>query len=188
MIRRIAATPALLVLAFLCISLLAGPQEAGAQVKPEPLAENSNWKSHSYVSDGSKVCYMHAKPAKSTGNWTRRGAPNVMVTRRQGSRTTEEVSVTSGYPYKEKEEKPLQDKEEKPVQVTIDGRKFIFDLTHGEHAWVSEESADSTVVKAMIRGRELKVRGVSRKDTYSEDSYSLIGFTKIHDAIVRACP
>ena len=178
MIRRIAATPALLVLAFLCISLLAGPQEAGAQVKPEPLAENSNWKSHSYVSDGSKVCYMHAKPAKSTGNWTRRGAPNVMVTRRQGSRTTEEVSVTSGYPYKE----------EKPVEVTIDGRKYKFDLTHGEHAWVSEESADSTVVKAMIRGRELKVRGVSLKNTYSEDSYSLIGFTKIHDSIVRACP
>ena len=84
MIRRIAATPALLVLAFLCISLLAGPQEADAQVKPEPLAENSNWKSHSYVSDGSKVCYMHAKPAKSTGNYKRRGTPNIMVTRRRG--------------------------------------------------------------------------------------------------------
>ena len=178
MIRRIAATPALLVLAFLCISLLAGPQDAGAQVKPEPLAENSNWKSHSYVSDGSKVCYMHAKPAKSTGNWTLRGAPNVMVTRRQGSGTTEEVSVTSGYPYKE----------ETPVRVTIDGRRYKFDLLHEEHAWVTDESADATVVKAMIRGRELKVRGVSRKDTFSEDTYSLIGFTKIHDAIARACP
>ena len=178
MIRRIAVTPALLVPAFLCISLLAGPQDAGAQVKPEPLAENSNWRSHSYVSDGSKVCYMHAKPAKSTGNYKRRGTPNIMVTRRRGSRTTEEVSVTSGYPYPEG----------KPVKVTIDGRNFNFDLTHGEHAWVSDEEADSTVVKAMIRGRELKVRGVSLKNTYSEDSYSLIGFTKIHDSIVRACP
>ena len=178
MIRRIAATPALLVLALLCISLLAGPQEADAQVKPEPLAENANWKSHSFVSDGSKVCYMHAKPAKSAGNYKRRGAPNIMVTRRRGTRTTEEVSVTSGYPYPE----------EKPVKVTIDGRRFNFDLTHGEHAWVSEEVDDATVVKAMIRGRELKVRGVSLKNTFSEDTYSLIGFTKIHDAIVRACP
>ena len=178
MIRRIAKAPALLFAAFLCIALLAGAEQGHAQVKPEPLAENANWKSHTYVSDGSKVCYMHAKPAKSTGNYKRRGAPNLMVTRRQGSRTTEEVSVTSGYPYPEG----------KAVKVTIDGRRYNFDLTHGEHAWVSDEEDDATVVKAMIRGRELKVRGVSLKDTFSEDTYSLIGFTKIHDAIIRACP
>ena len=74
------------------------------------------------------------------------------------------------------------------MKVTIDGRQFNFDLTHGEHAWVSDEEADARVVKAMIRGRGMMVRGVSLKNTYSEDSYSLIGFTKIHDAIVRACP
>ena len=178
MIRRIATAPTLVFAAFLCIALLAGAEQGQAQVKPEPLADNANWKSHTYVSDGSKVCYMHAKPAKSTGNYKRRGAPNIMVTRRQGSRTTEEVSVTSGYPYPEG----------KPVKVTIDGRRYNFDLTHGEHAWVSDEEDDATVVKAMIRGRELKVRGVSLKNTFSEDTYSLIGFTKIHDAISRACP
>ena len=178
MIGRIAAAPALLFSAALAVSLLAGPQGADAQMKPEPLAEHPNWKSHTYVGDGSKVCYMHAKPAQSTGNYKRRGVPNIMVTRRQGSRTTEEVSVTSGYPYPDG----------KPVKVTIDGRRFNFDLIHGEHAWVSDEETDATVVKAMIRGRELKVRGVSLKNTFSEDTYSLIGFTKIHDAIVRACP
>ena len=174
---RFAARVAFLFPALLAASLLFGLQSADAQVKPEPLAENANWRAHSYMRDGTKVCYMHAKPAKSEGNYKRRGAPNVMVTRRQGSRTTEEVSVTSGYPYPEG----------KAVKVTIDGRQFNFDLTHGEHAWVSDEAADATVVKAMIRGREMKVRGVSLKNTYSEDSYSLIGFTKIHDAITRAC-
>ena len=174
---RFAPRVAFLFPALLAASLLFGLQSADAQVKPEPLAENANWRAHSYMRDGTKVCYMHAKPAKSKGNYKRRGAPNIMVTRRQGSRTTEEVSVTSGYPYPEG----------KAVKVTIDGRQFNFDLTHGEHAWVSDEAADATVVKAMIRGRELKVRGVSLKNTYSEDSYSLIGFTKIHDAIIRAC-
>ena len=174
---RFAARVAFLFPALLAASLLFGLQSADAQVKPEPLAENAQWRAHSYIRDGTKVCYMHAKPAKSKGNYKRRGAPNVMVTRRQGSRTTEEVSVTSGYPYPEG----------KAVKVTIDGRQFNFDLTHGEHAWVSDEAADATVVKAMIRGREMRVRGVSLKNTYSEDSYSLIGFTKIHDAIIRAC-
>ena len=178
MIRRIATAPALVFAAILCVALLAGAQQGHAQAKPEPLAENANWKSHTFVSDGSKVCYMHAKPAKSTGNFKRRGPPNIMVTRRQGSRTSEEVSVTSGYPYPEG----------KPVKVTIDGRRYDFDLTHEEHAWVSDEGDDATIVKAMIRGRELKVRGVSLKNTFSEDTYSLIGFTKIHDAISRACP
>ena len=121
---------------------------------------------------------MYAVPAKSKGNFKRRGDPNVMVTRRQGSRTTEEVSVTSGYPYPE----------EKPVKVTIDGRRFNFDLTHDEHAWVTDEDVDASVVKAMVRGRAMTVRGVSLKNTYSEDTYSLIGFTRIHDAIVEACP
>ena len=153
MIRRIAVTPALLFSAVLCVSLLAGPLGAEAQVKPEPLAENAHWKAHSYMRDGTKVCYMHSKPTRSKGTYKRRGAPNVMVTRRQGSRTTEEVSVTSGYPYPEG----------KAVKVTIDGRQFNFDLTHGEHAWVSDEAADATVVKAMICGREFKVRGVSLK-------------------------
>ena len=75
MIRRIAATPALLFSAVLCLSLLAGSQGVEAQVKPEPLAENANWRAHSYVRDGTKVCYMHSKPAKSKGNYKRRGAP-----------------------------------------------------------------------------------------------------------------
>lgn len=178
MTGRISAWTALLFPALLCAFLLADPQWAAAQVKPEPLAANENWRAHSFVGDGNKVCYMHATPARSKGNFTRRGAANVMVTRRQGGRTTEEVSVTSGYPYPEG----------KPVKVSIDGRSFNFDLTHDEHAWLNDEGGDAAVVRAMIRGRELKVRGVSLKNTYSEDSYSLIGFTKIHDAIVRACP
>ena len=178
MIARFAVRPALFFLAVLCAALFADLPVTEAQVKPEALASNAQWQAHSFVRDGNKVCYMHAKPTKSKGNYSRRGAPNVMVTRRLGSRTTEEVSVTSGYPYPE----------DKPVKVTIDGRRYNFDLTHGEHAWVSAEEADATLVRAMVRGRELKVRGVSLKGTYSEDSYSLIGFTKIHDAIVAACP
>jgi len=40
----------------------------------------------------------------------------------------------------------------------------------------------------MKRGSKLTVRGTSRKDTYSLDTYSLKGFTKTHKAIVKACP
>ena len=179
MIRRIATAPALVFAAFLCIALLAGAERSHAQVKPEPLADNANWKSHTYVSDGSKVCYMHAKPAKSTGNYKRRGAPNIMVTRRQGSRTTEEVSVTSGYPYPEG----------KPVKVTIDGRRYNFDLTHEEHAWVRRRGGRRHRRQGHDpRPRAEGARGCRSRTPSPRDTYSLIGFTKIHDAISRACP
>lgn len=172
------ATRTLLPPALCCAFLLLAPHAAPAQTLPEHLAENGAWKAYTYVEDGSTVCYMYTEPAKEEGNYTRRGEPNVMVTRRQASGRTEEVSVTSGYPYRKGE----------PVQVKIDGRAFAFDLIHGEHAWASDAGADATLVKAMIRGAKMTVHGVSQKGTYSLDSYSLTGFSKTRSAIVQACP
>ncbi len=177
MTERLAART-LLLPALCCASLLLAPHAAPAQTLPEHLAENGAWKAYTYVEDGSTVCYMYTEPAKEEGNYTRRGEPNVMVTRRQASGTTEEVSVTSGYPYRKDE----------PVRVEIDGDAFEFDLIAEEHAWVSDAGADAKLVKAMIRGAKMTVRGVSQKGTYSLDSYSLIGFSKTRDAIVQACP
>ena len=185
MIERLAART-LLLPALCCASLLLAPHAAPAQTLLEQLAENGAWKAYTYVEDGSTVCFMFTKPPKFTltnptkeeGNYTRRGEPNVMVTRRKASRTTEEVSVTSGYPYRK----------DKPVRVEIDGNAFEFDLIHEEHAWVSDAGADAKLVKAMIRGAKMTVRGVSQKGTYSFDSYSLMGFSKTRDAIVQTCP
>ncbi len=178
MIERIVARTALFLPLLCCACLLLGPQEAAAQKLPEFLAENGAWKAYTFVEDGNKVCYMYTEPTATDGNYTRRGDPNAMVTRRRGSKTTEEVSVTSGYPYQMG----------KLVQVRIDGRAHDFDLIHGEHAWVNDEAADSTLVKAMARGIKMTVRGVSRKGTHSVDTYSLVGFTKTHRAVVSACP
>ena len=177
MIERLAART-LLLPALCCASLLLAPHAAPAQTLPEQLAENGAWKAYTYVENGSTVCYMYTEPAKEEGNYTRRGEPNVMVTRRKASRTTEEVSVTSGYPYRK----------DKPVRVEIDGNAFEFDLIHEEHAWASDAGADAKLVKAMIRGAKMTVRGVSQKGTYSLDSYSLMGFSKTRDAIVQTCP
>lgn len=177
MTERLAARTFLLP-ALCCASLLLAPHAAPAQTLPEQLAENGAWKAYTYVEDGSTVCYMYTEPAKEEGNYTRRGEPNVMVTRRQASGTTEEVSVTSGYPYRKGE----------PVRVKIDGGAFEFDLIHEEHAWASDAGADAKLVKAMIRGAKMTVRGVSQKGTYSLDSYSLMGFSKTRDAIVQTCP
>ena len=178
MIERIVARTALFFPLLFCACLAIGPQGAAAQTLPEFLAENGAWKAYTFAEDGNGVCYMYTEPTATDGNYKRRGDPNAMVTRRQGSKTTEEVSVTSGYPYQPG----------KPVRVNIDGRAYGFDLIQGEHAWVNDAATDATLVKAMARGAKMTVRGVSRKGTYSLDTYSLMGFTKTRRAIADACP
>ncbi len=166
-------------LAFFALILMAGglvmASDAGAQTE---LSNSGAWKAYTYKEGGKLTCYMYSQPTKKEGNYTKRGDPHAMVTRRRGSKVVEEVSITSGYPYKDKT----------PLKVQIDGRGFKFGIVQDEHAWADDASEDKAIVRAMIRGNKLTVRGTSRKGTYSLDSYSLKGFSKTHKAIVKACP
>ena len=151
----------------------------GGAVAQEVLSRNGAWSALTYKEDGKLICYMYSQPTKKEGNYKRRGDPHAMVTRRRGSSAVEEVSVTSGYPYKDNS----------VVKLKIDGRGFIFEkFVEDEHAWADDAAEDKAMVKAMIRGNKMTVRGTSRKNTYSLDTYSLKGFNATHKAIVKACP
>lgn len=169
--------PALLSLPFLMLALGLGADQVSAQT-PVELAKNGDWRAYLLEDDSGKTCYMYSQPKKQEGNYSRRGDPYAMVTRRIGNRTVEEVSVTSGYPYKESAN----------VKIKIDGKLFEFGIMHNEHAWADDDDEDRAVVEAMIKGLDMSVRGTSKKDTFSMDTYSLKGFTATHQAIVNACP
>lgn len=144
----------------------------------EAIGTYSEWSAYQITENGNKVCYIYSQPIKQDGNYSRRGEPFAMVTRRKGRETFDEVSVTSGYPYKPKT----------PVQVKVDAKTFDFSLISDEHAWIKDEEADAKLVKEMIRGLRFSVRGTSHKNTFSIDTYSLKGFTAAHKAIAAACP
>ncbi|MBJ26673.1 MAG: hypothetical protein CMM30_02655 [Rhodospirillaceae bacterium] len=144
----------------------------------KPLAEHGKWTAYTITENGRKVCYMFSRPIRENGNYKRRGDAFSMVTRRQGDRTSEDISVTSGYPYNNK----------KPVEINIDGKKYVFNLLQGEYAWSEELERNPQIIKAMAKGNRLKVRGVSKKGTYSLDTYSLKGFTATYKSITKACP
>jgi len=175
---RLFGSPSVTVSAIFCAALVALGSLAGGALAQEELAKNGPWAAFTYKEGGKLTCYMYAQPTKQEGNYHKRGAPNAMITRRRGSAAVEEVSVTSGYPYKDSS----------PLNVQIDGHGFKFGIIQDEHAWADNADVDKAVVQAMIRGNKLTVRGTSRKDTYSLDTYSLKGFSKTHKAIVKACP
>jgi Invasion associated locus B (IalB) protein len=143
---------------------------------PEFLGTHRDWNVYAFTEDGEKICYMASEPKKQEGNYTRRGNPALLVTRRPGPKVVDEVSVQPGYTFLEGSE----------VDVTIGGEKFSL-FTRGEHAWTRSEEEDRALINAMKRGNEMTVRGTSTKETYSLDTYSLLGFTAGYDAMVGAC-
>ena len=149
---------------------------AAAAQTPEFLGSHRDWNVYAFTEDSQKICYMASEPKKQEGDYTRRGNPAVLVTRRPGSPAVDEVSVQPGYSYLEGSE----------VEVKIGGREFML-FTRGEHAWTKSEEADQALITAMKRGTNMTVRGTSIKETYSLDTYSLLGFTAAYQAMVDAC-
>jgi hypothetical protein len=135
-----------------------------------------DWIVYAFTENDEKICYMASEPKKEEGNYTRRDNPAVLVTRRPGPKVVDEVSVQPGYNYLDGSE----------VEVVIGGDKFQL-FTRGEHAWTKSEDADKALITGMKRGSDMSVRGTSVKDTYSVDTYSLLGFTRAYEAMVAAC-
>jgi hypothetical protein len=160
------------------IALVVNLFAAGAVLAqtPEFLGTHRDWNVYAFTENGEKICYMASEPKKQEGNYTRRGNPAVLVTRRPGPKVVDEVSVQPGYSFLDGSE----------VNVTIGGEKFAL-FTRGEHAWTRSEEEDRALINAMKRGNEMTVRGTSTRETYSLDTYSLLGFTAGYDAMVGAC-
>ena len=137
-----------------------------------------DWTVFTLNQKGKKVCYIASSPTSKTGNYRRRGEPYLLVTHRDA--TTDEVSTSSGYPYKINSE----------VKVTVDGKhKFGFFTSNDipKVAWTRNSTDDKALVEKMIKGVKLKVRGESRLNTYSLDSYSLLGFTSAYKRMKALC-
>ena len=144
---------------------------------PQFLGTYRDWNLQVYDDgDTGKVCYISSEPTKEDGDYTRRGPAAVLVAKLPMDEPNEQVSVQPGYGFKQGSN----------VDVNVDGRKFEL-FTRGEHAWTMSPDDDKTLIDAMKRGSKMTVRGTSTKDTYSLDTYSLIGFTAAYQKMRDAC-
>ena len=155
---------------------LAAQDAAGKPPVPEFVGSHRDWNVYKFHDGDQTICYIASEPKKQEGNYNRRGSPAVLVTRRPGQHVVYEVSVDPGYTYLGGSD----------VEVQVDRRKFVL-FTRGEHAWTPREQDDRNLIDAMKRGTDMTVRGSSSKNTYSLDTYSLLGFTAAYDAMAEAC-
>lgn len=140
----------------------------------ELVESHDAWRVFTADKNGKKTCYIASLPTKKEGNYSKRGEAYILVTHRNGNQ--DEVSVSSGYRYKENSEVTLHFGQVKHGLFTKD------DL-----AWAYDAKGDRTIVKEMIRGRTVEARGTSWKGTFSKDTYSLKGFTAAHRKMKELC-
>jgi hypothetical protein len=152
----------------------AAPSVAGAQ-GIETLGNHRDWASYKFIEDGKPVCYVASTPKKDEGKYTKRGDIFARVSHWPGHNEFDQVSIVAGYKYKEGS----------TVDVNIDGTKFTLEPVD-DVAWAHDQD-DSLLVKAMIKGRGMVVRGTSWRGTKTKDTYSLLGFSKAYEDIGKAC-
>ena len=140
------------------------------------LGQNDQWEAFSNQQAGKIVCYIGSEPTDMRGKYNKRGASYAMVTHRPSEKSLNVVSIKAGY----------QHMADSKVKVIIGKYQFKLFTADG-WAFAHDSKADNALVKAMMRGAEMIVKGVSSRGTSTTDRYSLKGFTAAYRTIGRAC-
>jgi hypothetical protein len=90
--------------------------------------------------------------------------------------TTDEVNTSGGYPYAANT----------PVTATIGGQQIKL-FSKDETAWATDATQDALLVDALKKRAEITIRGTSRRGTWSEDTYSLAGFSDAYQRMKSLC-
>ena len=145
-------------------------------VVAKDLGQFEHWNGQSFTVDKQLVCSMWSQPQVDEGKYKRRGDIFVWITHRPAQKTENRISFEMGYPIKP----GIQ------LEVLIDKERFSL-FTDGSTAWNLDKANDLKMVKAMRAGKQMEVKGTSKRGTNTRDVYSLSGFTAAHRAIGNAC-
>jgi len=145
-------------------------------LKSKELAKFNDWVAFAEGEGKNLACMAVSKPKKSEGKYSRRGDIFAIVTHVPGQNKWNEFSIVAGYNY-EPNSNP---------DVTIGDMKFQL-FTSGSRAWSFSPSEDEKIVKYLKNSMKMKVIGTSSRGTITNDTYSLVGFSKAYQKINEAC-
>lgn len=157
-------------------TLLASAAQAQTAAQPTLLGEFNDWQAFTYQAQGSKVCFAHSQPTRTEPSGVNRDPIHIFVTHRPGEGVRNEVSVITGYPYREGS----------TATVTVGTDSYSL-FTKNDGAWVQDASDESSLLGSMRRGRDMIVKGTSQRGTLTTDTYSLMGVSAALDRIEQEC-
>ncbi len=140
------------------------------------LGSFGDWEAYRESDGGKAVCYVGSQPKKAKGKYKKRGETYVLITHRPAEKSFGVFSFKAGYSYRKDSE----------TDVIIGAKTFKL-FTDSGHAFAYDQKTDAAIIKAMIKGATMVVKGTSSRGTLTTDTYSLKGFSAAYRAIGKAC-
>jgi invasion protein IalB len=135
-----------------------------------------NWYVFTIKQKSTNICFLISKAAKSEGNYSKRGDVLFVVTHRPVEKELGVINFRTGYNFRN----------DMDAVITINNNKFSL-FTQGSDGWAKDSKTDKEIVKAMIRGSQMLIEGISSRGTKTIDTFSLSGFTAAYKAASNAC-
>ena len=135
-----------------------------------------DWETFTMTENENKVCFAQSIPILQAPKKTEREA-RLFVTFRSVDKIQDEVSVTAGYVFNDKN------------KVTAKSGKtvLIFSTVQENFAWFKENKTEKKLIKVMKKGSRLMVTGYNIQGSQTIDHYSLLGFTKAYSTAKKSC-
>ena len=142
------------------------------------MGKHKDWETYVMNDEKGKVCYAQSKPVLQAPKNNPREA-RLFISFRPGENIANEISVTSGYEFNNKN----------LVKVSSGKYKYKFDLMQDGFAWMTdkENKLEKKMIKTMKKGSRIMVTGFTQNGSQTIDHYSLLGFTKAYNATKANC-
>ena len=142
----------------------------------EKVGKFKDWEAMVIYEPSGKVCFAQSSPKLQAPKSKKRKA-KLFVTFRPEDNISNEVSVTPGYEFNNKNS----------VLATSGKSKFKFDIKEQGFAWIADNKIEIKMINRMKKGSRIMIMGYDQKGSQTIDDYSLLGFTKAYNAAKKAC-
>ncbi|MEP2532323.1 invasion associated locus B family protein [Shimia sp.] len=164
-----------------CLSLVAFAVHA-QDVSENQVAAMTDWSVFEHKEGDKRECWAVSTAKESVNTKggrvvaVRRSDILLMVSFLPHMKVAGQLGFTGGYPFASGSN----------VNVDIDGNTFAM-ITEGEWAWPASSGDDAKIIAAMKRGTKAKLSARSSRNTQTEDSFSLLGFTAAVEDAEKRC-
>jgi len=148
--------------------------QVSAEVKK--MGSHKDWATYVMNAETGKVCFAQSKPVLQAPKSSTRDA-RLFVSFRPGEKISNEISVTAGYEFNNKNS----------VLATSGKSKYKLDLIQDGFAWMTSTKLEARMIKTMKKGSRIMITGYNQNGSQTIDHYSLLGFTKAYNATKANC-
>ena len=135
-----------------------------------------DWETIIIKNNSELVCFAQTKPVLQSPKNNPREA-RLFVAFRPNEKIIDEISITSGYEYNNKNS----------VIAKSGKNKYKFDISQDNFAWIADQKIEKKMIKAMKAGSRIMITGYNQKGSQTIDHYSLMGFSKADNSAKKSC-